>query len=181
MTHRRWTDSNDDLLIKLAGQTDPRLSWDAIGERFGVTGQAAFNRHKKVAGLRGLPPKQGIATRWTNAQDIELLRRGDAGEPFDLVGADLGRSRHACKNRYNILKGKAARPVTVTVAVRPSRGAETSRLNEADRLRVQALVHDSLTAWFCGDPLPGRSALDEKMQAGATASRRHVTLAGRPM
>lgn len=180
MSHRRWTTANDDLLIKLVGQTDPRLSWDAIGERFGVTRQAAFNRHKKVAGMRGLPPKQGVSTRWTKAEDAELLRplRRRRIVP-DKVAPDFGRSRDACKQRYNILK----RPVVVTAAVRPSRAAESLRLTEAERLRAQALVHDSLTAWFCGDPLPGRSALDQKAleQNAAAASRPRVTLAGRAM
>jgi hypothetical protein len=176
MTHRHWAPPDDDLLIALVRQTAPRLSWDAIGDRIGVTRQAAYNRYRKLAEMRGLPPREGESTRWTKAQDAELLCRGDAGESFDKVGHDLGRSRDACKQRYNVLK----RPIVVTAAVRPSRAAESLRLTEAERLRVQSLVHDSLTAWFCGDPLPGRSALDQKAQ-GAMASPRQVTLPGRPM
>ncbi len=177
MTCRRWTTADDDLLITLVRQTQPRMSWPAIGDRFGVTRQSAFHRYKKLLKLRGLPWKQGVATRWTKAQDAELLRRCDAGETFDQLAPDFGRSHAACKQRYNILK----RPVVVTVAVPPSRATRSARLTEVERLRVQALVHDSLTAWFCGDPLPGRSALDQKAQAAAMAPRRQVTLPGRPM
>ncbi len=180
MTYRRWTTADDDLLIALTRQTDPRMSWPALGERFGVTRQAVFGRYKKVVALRELPPKRGQSTRWTKAEDAELLRRCDAGEPFDKVARDFGRSSFACKQHYNILKRPAA---AITAAVRPSRAAESLRLTEAERLRVQSLVHDSLTAWFCGDPLPGRSALDQKAleQNAAMASRPRVTLAGRPM
>jgi len=170
MTYRRWTTADDDLLMMLTRQTDPRMSWPALGERFGVTRQAVFGRYKKVVALRGLAPKRGQSTRWTKAEDAELLRRCDADEPFDKIARDFGRS--------SFLK----RPVAViTAAVRPSRAAESLRLTEAERLRAQSLVHDSLTAWFCGDPLPGRSALDQRAQAAAMASRARVTLAGRPL
>lgn len=175
MSRRSWSQADDDLLIALNQQTDPRLPQSVIGERFGVTAQAVNMRYKKLAAIRNLSSKRGHSTCWSNAEDAELERRCDAGEPFDVVGHDLGRTRHACKQRYNTLK----RPNTTIAAVKTD--PREAALAEAQRLRQAPPVHDSVTAWFCGDPLPGRSALDQKRTEEAVRIKHnrialHVTL-----
>lgn len=176
MSRRSWTQDDDDLLIALNQQISPRLSRAAIGARFDITGQAAANRYDKLMQLRLLPSRSsGNLRRWTAAENAELLRRCDAGEPFETLAGDLGRSADACKQRYNILK----RPVTV-IAVGRADPAVTAA--EAARLRRDPPVHQSITAWFCGDPLPGRSALDQMREGGQiTRDRFAPTLATEPL
>lgn len=106
------------------------------------------------------PQRRG--ERWTDAENAALLAAGDKAEDWGEIGIGLDRTRWACKVQYNALKrGQVpgdAKPVTSRVL----RQHDTALAKQIRDTRPQ---HQSITAEFFGDPLPGRSALD-RMRAG---------------
>lgn len=94
----------------------------------------------------------------------------------DLVGADRwepiaehfpGRSFLACRQRWLYLRNKlAGKPMTRAPKKRTTAARSHKEMVAAKRENRQQplpeIRHMSLTAALCGDPLPGRSALDQR-------------------
>jgi hypothetical protein len=151
-----WLEAEDKLLLALDGE---RLSWEAIAQRF-VRRHSLHSCKGRMVLLRR---RTGLNARkqqrpWSTEERAELLRRGDVGDPFEVIGRDIARTRWACKVQYHCLKrANSAPPVTM----RTVREAATIKAAEVKR-ETAALPRQSLTAAVLGDPLPGRSALDRK-------------------
>jgi hypothetical protein len=110
---------------------------------------------------------------WTDAENTKLLAAGDKGEQWGEIGLRLNRTGTACKVQYNTLK-RRERGEAKHVSVQRIRRLEATAL--AKEIRETRPQHRSITAEFFGDPLPGRSALDQRR---VEVSR--VTLAMEPM
>lgn len=111
---------------------------------------------------------------WTPEEDTRLwalVRAAQAtGGKFDwhAIAAQMpNRNPDACKQHYFLLKRKEeGRPERKPYAERERRTrAEIVEARQAPIPETKWPRHASLTAAICGDPLPGRSALDEKRQA----------------
>lgn len=112
--------------------------------------------------------------RWSDEENAELIAAGDKGEEWGDVGIRLHRTRWACKVQYHALKRDPA-PIKPSYS-RLARQHATALAKEIRDTRPQ---HRSITAEFFGDPLPGRSALDQR--AGQGCGVRSVSLATGPM
>jgi hypothetical protein len=108
--------------------------------------------------------------RWTNEENAELIAAGDKRQEWDDIGIRLKRTRWACKVQYHFLKRGGA-PVKASVQ-RVTRQNATAFAKE---IRDTLPQYDSITAAFFGDPLPGRSALDQ-MRAGQGSGVRSISL-----
>jgi hypothetical protein len=78
------------------------------------------------------------------------------------------RSVHACKSRFGELKALAEGKIPYRKRNRIERekpGEFVTRMQNPARLPLPS----SITAFICGDPLPGRSALDKKLSEGRHA------------
>jgi hypothetical protein len=183
-----WTADDDARLEQMHAD---RVSWPEIANAFPGRSialcQCALSR---IRARRALGKVKGrVSPPWSEAETATLLARRDAGERFEEIGASTGRTPIACRQRYNVSKRAKGQPqrlrhhagatkVRLLAAIQPA--PKSSDLAPSD------LAPSSLTAAFCGDPLPGRSALDRK-RAGLvdedccdprTAQRRpRVTLA----
>ena len=138
MASRRtiWTDERMRRVVEL--REKHRMTWDAIGARFGVAGSLACTRYhtfksrlriaekRKELGLHDDPPP-----RARQAPKTTLRRTWPDGTYIEV-------------------------PVTVEPVKRPRYFSDA----DADiRARIAA---QGLTAGFLGDPPPGRSALDQR-------------------
>lgn len=95
---------------------------------------------------------------WTD-DDTDVARKMLAdGEGEEVFLSRLGRTRAAAVDRVKRMNHKAARDGLPAMA-----RASSEALADARR---RAIAPRSLTAWLCGDPAPGRSALDRR---GASA------------
>lgn len=152
-----WSQPEDALLLRLHGEG---LEWELIAMRFPRHTKAACQARRALLRSKNKDPQRvpQPQRRWSDDDNADLVRRGDAGEPFEKIGESLSRTRWACKVQYHALKrAKVERPVTKQTL------REASLIKAAEtRIHVAALPPRSLTAEFCGDPLPGRSALDRK-------------------
>lgn len=186
---RKWTLAEEAELLELKakGETDRYLAWRygttpaAVSnkyERLMVKQRDAELTRKAYAGKprnsgERIPrkitqPYQRNAARWSPEDCASLVADVDAadghaiGDKFAAAAQKLNRTRWACKIQYDALKrGYSTRGVPVSGEV-PSK--RTTRRSAADlaataRARTANSSHDSLTAAFCGDPLPERSAL----------------------
>lgn len=104
---------------------------------------------------------------WTEEDWIALQRLHAEGKSWAEIDKALGRPPRTSRSKWENERGKER--------VRADRAAAATKLAPAE--------HQSLTAAFCGDPLPGRSALDRKRN-GATDpdyfDRRTVHVPKRP-
>jgi hypothetical protein len=107
---------------------------------------------------------------WTADENAQLIAAGDRGEEWGAIGIRLKRTRWACKVQYNALKREGA-PVKPSY----SRAARQSAIALAQEIRETRPQHRSITAEIFGDPLPGRSALDQRR-----VERSRATLAMEP-
>lgn len=99
---------------------------------------------------------------WSADEDARLLLlRDDQKLPFRDIDRDLGRSLESSSARYRTLRGLRKTDKKM------GRRTERAIVEEATRQRhdASAREHVSLTAILLGDPLPGRSALDQKRMA----------------
>jgi hypothetical protein len=112
---------------------------------------------------------------WTAEENAALTAAGDKGEEWGAIGVRLQRTRWACKVQYHFLK-RGGTPEQLSKQ-RIQRQHATALAKAIRNTRPQ---HRSITAEFFGDPLPGRSALDQRL-AGQGGGVRSVSLATGPM
>lgn len=146
------------------------LSYDAIGRHFGVPGSTVNTR---------LNPNYASARREGNRNWLRKKREADAAaaEPWDENVArqmrEEGKSYKAIGRRFGVEEHTVhARLDPVYAEQRRKRNGRTTK---AVREHVRPAIDDAeafrqfasfpkdtrnLTARLCGDPLPGRSALD---------------------
>lgn len=112
-------------------------------------------------------------TKLWSAEDLQKLRTladvidVHTKETWAEIGIALGRSLAACKGKYFWERDRAVRKkAPVGPAVQTWRGRDAA-MERARMRNARAPEPQSLTAWLCGDPLPGRSALDQKLAAPA--------------
>lgn len=96
---------------------------------------------------------------WSAAQDAEMIHLREVEKlVWNSIDNRVGRSLGASQSRYSRLLAAAGREVK-------TRGRpDLELLRERDARKH--MEHPTLTAAFFGDPLPGRSALDEYRAAG---------------
>jgi hypothetical protein len=91
---------------------------------------------------------------WSEEEWAHLQRLRAQGESWSAIDEALGR-----------------KPSTSRAKWENERGKERARAkSEARTVRPAPAEHQSLTASFFGDPLPGRSALDRRQSVAATGS-----------
>lgn len=86
---------------------------------------------------------------WTEEDWKTLQRLHAEGKTWSAIDKALGRPPRTSRSKWENERGKER--------VRADRAAAATKPAPAE--------HQSLTAAFCGDPLPGRSALD-RLRAG---------------
>lgn len=121
---------------------------------------------------RGMPRPSA----WTPEEDARLLALRQQGLTWDTIAAALpGRTTHGCQSRAYSLSARGASGVgrersNFSVPSQERRSAIARAIAARD---AAAQAPRTLTAMICGDPLPGRSALDQ-----APRVERRITLAG---
>mmetsp|Transcript_12250 Transcript_12250/g.33028 ORF Transcript_12250/g.33028 Transcript_12250/m.33028 type:complete len:296 (-) Transcript_12250:72-959(-) len=104
---RRWTPEEDALLQRIVGVSGAR-NWNRIASQLdGRTGQQARLRFKNYLRSCQELSNKGL---FTPEQD-RLILSVDPGDPnkWKRVAVQLGRSNHAVKNRYHLLKRRIRR------------------------------------------------------------------------
>ena len=135
------------------------LSYREIANRFpGTSAKAIEKQYRRIVRGDATAPKWVNARKWNEQEDAALRHAFDSGLAWDAVASAVGRSIDACKAR-SLLLGMARRPTMAQRAI------ERIEKIEQVRCKPRALpMPESITASICGDPLPGRSALDLKRQ-----------------
>ncbi len=88
---------------------------------------------------------------WTDEDWTALQRMHAEGKSWVEIDKALGRTPRTSRSKWENERGKER--------IRADKAAGASKPAPAE--------HQSLTAAFCGDPLPGRSALDQLRAGGA--------------
>jgi hypothetical protein len=117
---------------------------------------------------------------WTQDEITRALKLRDLGMTNERIGAALGRSTKAIKNKFNVLSQTPEQRAERNEYERKRREGRYKTFArkagiafEAHKARVPDAViaerdtryrasHRDLTAALFGDPLPGHSALDRK-------------------
>jgi hypothetical protein len=106
-----------------------------------------------------------LSNHWTEdefAIALEMLARGDDNAAFL---AAFGKTKKAAQTRRDRMKYGSPPRIYGKNRSRPCRTIAVSAQALADATHRASLEHVSLTAALCGDPLPGRSALDRRRSA----------------
>lgn len=148
-----WTPEEFATLEKMHGENH---GWPEIAQACGHTKrscQTTLSRLRRDR-LIGKTPVTGHFG-WSPAQDAEMIHLREIEKlVWSSVDNRLGRSLGSSQSRYSRLLAAAGREVQ-------TRGRpDPALLRERDSYK--RLEHSTLTAAFFGDPLPGRSALDER-------------------
>lgn len=111
--------------------------------------------------MTGRYVKRHLRKAWPKADEEELLRRRDEEhQSFPEIDAAMGRTPRSCRAKYHQLKAdpnprRGMPEPGMRVAVTPAALADRDA-----RYRLRML--QPAAAAIMGDPLPGRSALDQK-------------------
>ena len=157
-TRRAWSKERRDLLLEMVdnGKTDAELAL-----HFGVSPAAVGKIRRELRG-----PKPPDSPPWSEEESAELMRRWNAGEHAEAIAAALNRTVWAVRCKFYGMRGPVVRREPPSYLNRINfRPAKPDPADQALALARQ-LRHETITAAIFGDPLPGRSALDEKRAAG---------------
>ncbi len=99
-----------------------------------------------------------MTRHWIPAEDARLIHMRDVDHAsIQNISRELKRTRDACKCRYTLLhKRTEPDPIRARIDLIADRDA-----------RYRAGMRQSAAAALMGDPLPGRSALDQRRQSEA--------------
>jgi hypothetical protein len=157
----RWTAEDIEELRQLR---HGGMAYKAIALRFpGATPKACEKQYQKLIRTTGeIPFKRArdpnAGNSWTEDEESAVQQYLAAGLTWAEIAKRLHRSVAACKTRFSERRrGQRGGPIILT-----------TRREAVETARQQQLTLPqpaSITAWVCGDPLPGRSALDQKRQA----------------
>jgi hypothetical protein len=148
-----WTPEQIALLESLRGQG---VDWEDIGRQCGHTGASccttlsALKRKRREASGEKQP--RGVNRRPYTDTDVKILiqMRNVEKRSFPEIDVALNRPEGSACAKYHTLR----LPGVAVPAIEPKQAAPQVNLS-----------HKTLTAELCGDPLPGRSALDRKRMA----------------
>ena len=167
MKFKPFTDSQYQLLVQM--KADGK-SWTEIGEACGHSANSCSSTYcmrQRRAADRAAPAtghryvKRDLRQKWPDADVERLLYKRDVEhKPFHVIDTELGRGVDCSRHKYQAIKAGAS----------PRHGPpeEGNRIQISpaaafDRdARYQARLLQSPAAALMGDPLPGRSALDQK-------------------
>jgi hypothetical protein len=153
-----WT---PEQLAMLAPGRDAGKSWDELAIETGHSVQSCRTmlpvlkrrqREAEAAAAGESLPRTVNKRTWSHA-DVRILihMRVVEKRPFPAIDAALKRPEGSSSSKFHTLRPQ---PGVTVPAPEPKQAAPARRI-----------YHTSLTAELCGDPLPGRSALDRKRQA----------------
>lgn len=94
--------------------------------------------------------------RWTPEEDLLLIEQARLGLPMRKWKV-AGRSSESCKSRYEYMLERRM----TTRDVRAYRRERVSHAALIERDRI-ASIEPTLSQYYFGDPMPGRSALDKR-------------------
>lgn len=153
-----WTAEDRELLLVMRRK---KKTWVDIGAHFEVSATAARLQYFRLMNPGAKEPEHHANIRWIEEENRELIARVDGGEDIGEIAASLMRTRWACIVQYHALK-RGERPITPTPMAVVFKAARERKGEAVQRSLDTRAEHQSLTAAFFGDPLPGRSALDQK-------------------
>lgn len=145
---RPWTDDERALLDRLIADEQPLA---VMVTQIGRSANSIRVHMRDMIFSREAP----LPDRQWSAADIDEMRRMKAkGLCFVRIGVKLRRTPRHCQEKFfDLSTGKVPRA--------PVRNQVTSKVAAQRKSRI-ALQHASITAAVFGDPLPGRSALDQR-------------------
>jgi predicted ArsR family transcriptional regulator len=119
----------------------------------------ASGSHGQVNGMRS-----ATYHRWTEEEELYLVRRYEDGRPLHIVAQEMGLTRAQIRRRFQTIQDRGKIPVKIRPRSRPRPRGMNERLTvdvieERDR-RINAVRN--LTSTLMGDPPPGYSALDRR-------------------
>lgn len=144
MKEINWTDDDIQRVMQMKARG---MTTDAIAEAMGKTPKGIYQMLYRRR--RGDARKRSLFA-WTEADIAELKRLHALGYTTRGIADAMGRTLAAVATK----KGKVIGPKVAPYS------APTATIREWRK--VQNLQHSSITAMLCGDPLPGRSALDRR-------------------
>jgi hypothetical protein len=156
-----WT---PEQLALLEGLRADGIAWDEIARQCGHTAASCcttlsmLKRRRKAGAAIACEQEKRVINRrpWSDADVKSLIRMRDVEKRvFAEIDIALNRAEGASAGKWNTLRVPG---VTVPVA-------ETKQAPPPVKL-----YHKTLTAELCGDPLPGRSALDQKRVASGVSA-----------
>lgn len=168
-----WTAAERDLLEKLRADN---YDWETISARCGHTigsckttlSNIQARRAAQAAGKIVKAPR-AKQRAWTEEECARLLHLKEVEKKtWREIDALLGRRKGTSHSKYIAIRD----PLPVSM-IEPANRVVLSEKALAERAARQRLEHQSLTAAFCGDPLPGYSALDQKRD-GASTEKPHA-------
>jgi hypothetical protein len=144
-------------------------SWTEISAACGHTANSCSTTHgrrQKQAAVAAQLPAKSKGKLW-DAEEVSRLRylRDVLRWDFKAIGRDLGRTDASCNTKYNVIT-EGPTPVHgqpeqgMRVAVTPAALADRDA-------RYQLRMQQSPIAALLGEPLPGRSALDQREKRSA--------------
>lgn len=95
---------------------------------------------------------------WTPLEYSEAIKLSRQGLSYTEIGKRIGRSDRSIEAKF-----RQRDRVPRHSIIQPVQRVNPSDSALLDRDRRAALKHGSVTALFCGDPLPGYSALDQSL------------------
>lgn len=114
---------------------------------------------------------------WTDQENRSLLKGRIHSVSWETLAADLRRTIPSCKKQLQLLDGNRTyatltariphkRRVTVSARAQVKSIVATPEILDRDRRNLLRYVREETdaTATFFGDPLPGYSALDRKLE-----------------
>jgi hypothetical protein len=163
MPGKLWSADDDARLLQLRQDMVPSAE---IAERFGRSAKACLQRINRMkmqareaewARQNGRSPKRRMMA-FTDLEAAEVLRlRDELHWTFRSIDKHLGRRPGVCCQRYHHLKATSRRSRDLPRQCAPALQAAV--------VQPPAPMHRDITAAFFGDPLPGRSALDQRSQS----------------
>lgn len=158
----RWT---SEKIEKIKQLRNSGMAYKAIALHFpGATPKACAKQYQKLIRTTGeIPPKltrdPNSGNPWTEDEESQMRQDLAGGLTWIEVAKRLQRSVASCKTRFSSRRrGQRGGPIVL-----PTR-REAVEIARQQQLKLPQPA--SITAWVCGDPLPGRSALDQKRQSG---------------
>lgn len=159
-TTNPFTDEQYALLVQMLA--DGR-SWTEIGEACGHSANSCSTTHsrrQKQASAAAQLPSKSKGMPWS-AEELARLRylRDVLRWQFKAIGRDLGRTESSCNTKYVV---STDGPVTHGQLEAGMRVAVTPEALADRDARYQLRMQQSPIAALLGEPLPGRSALDQR-------------------
>lgn len=155
-----WTSAEDAKLAK--ARRSQGLSWAEVAVEVGRSAAACKERWKAVRGADYVPRNP----KWTAEQDATLLRLHAMGATWQEIADATSRTIFAAVGRLKTIQQRATdAPKVGTSGIHShERRAAIQRARQAQDEAIRAESYRSVTAYVCGDPLPGRSALDQRRE-----------------